>query len=315
MRKILVAILLLFVCVPAWSDGWNAFVEWKGWKISSNSQVYVDKHQISYPLTFMVDGNSRTAWACSGKPNLMELDMRGYLGTKQPAYHPQIEIKGNAIIDSIWIMNGYNRSPKLFARNSRVVNIGIDMDGRRIKTACLADRMGWHKVSVPRQRFSNLRIEFTGIRKGHDKDICISEIALYNVSRKIDFHLPTMVLFSSGAEVGEDGKFFVMSRSGKIVHSWDAETSYAWSPSRRRVASLDYQNRLFVVNLVSGRVIYNKRIRVRSKKDYTLGIDSVEWRGENEIVATICHPNGRYNKYGELADRYQVTTRLRKNTH
>jgi hypothetical protein len=47
--------------------------------------------------------------------------------------------------------------------------------------------MGWHSVSVPRQKASTFLIEMIGVRKGsgQDNDICISEIAFYNRGKRI----------------------------------------------------------------------------------------------------------------------------------
>jgi hypothetical protein len=170
-------------------------IEWKGWQIASSENLYAGRIHRSYPLTYLLDGGPRTAWVFSGKGKCKD-------GSWNSRYALEIRPDKPVIMDRIRLMNGYNKSRELFFKNDRVIQIRLTINGEKVKTATLADTMGWHEVAFPRQAVNGLRIEFTGIRRGQIHDLCISELALYNGARKVEMHMPQAVMFTEGSECG-----------------------------------------------------------------------------------------------------------------
>ena len=66
MRRIPAVLAALLVWVPAYAEGWSTYVEWHQWTIRSNEYLNVGQKHTSYPLTYLVDGDPRTAWVFSG---------------------------------------------------------------------------------------------------------------------------------------------------------------------------------------------------------------------------------------------------------
>ena len=156
------------------------------WTISS-SEVPGEEDATSrkYPhfkLAHMMDNNAATPWVFRGQ---------GQKNTFSPTWgkrHALSFYRDKAVeIDEIRIMNGYNKRRDLFWRNDRVVRMGIAVNGKKIKVANLSDKMGWHRVSVPRGKADNIVLEFVGVRKGRgaDNDICVSELAFYNRGKRV----------------------------------------------------------------------------------------------------------------------------------
>jgi len=156
------------------------------WTISS-SEVPGEEDATSrrYPhfkLAHLMDNNAKTPWVFRGQGRANAFD---------PSWGKRHAIalsrESGVMVDEIRIMNGYNKRADLFKRNDRVVEVGIAIDGKKLKTAVLSDKMGWHSISIPRQKVEYVVIEFIGVRKGsgRDNDICLSELAFYNRGKKI----------------------------------------------------------------------------------------------------------------------------------
>jgi hypothetical protein len=163
-------------------------------------------------------------------------------------------------MSGIALMNGYNRRPDLFQRNDRIVEIVIEADGYVIKRARLSDKMGWHRVSFPRRQVRELRILFTGIRKGTgtDNDICISELALFDGTRKIEMAMPAAVLYLLSYCCGSDG--YVLTRSGKVLAIGNNGEGYELTrgPSGRYLAGIG--KNLWVVDMQRARVVLQRKV-------------------------------------------------------
>jgi hypothetical protein len=301
MKKLLISLIVMAACLPALAEGgWNTFIEWRGWRISSNEGLWAGHKHTAYPLTYLVDGDPNTAWVFSGT----EAAVKDYKYYHHEPYHQWIEIDGHAYADSIRIMNGYNRSPELFARNNRITQIKLIINDKTVKTVDLSDKMGWHEISFPRRLCHSIKLVFTGIRKGSDNDTCISELALYDMGTKIDFALPKMVLYSTG-ETGDADAFdnnFIMTASGKIVFRMDDDTLPVWSPSRRRIAFADSRKSgeiwIRIVDVAEGRSICYKQLATLSKDDYIAVPDDMKWVGETTFLVDVAHPTGRTGKHG-----------------
>lgn len=156
------------------------------WTITS-SEVPGEEDATSrrYPhfkLPHLMDNNAATPWVFRG---------RGTSQMFEPSWgkrHALSFYRDKPVeIDEIRLMNGYNKRPDLFRRNDRVVQIGIGINGKKVKTAFLSDKMGWHSVGVPRQKANHVIIEMLGVRKGDgkDNDICLSELAFYNRGKRV----------------------------------------------------------------------------------------------------------------------------------
>lgn len=293
MRRFVIALVLMLGCLPCWADHVDTCIEWRDWSISSNENLYTGKvKHTSHPLTYLVDGDTKTAWVFSGdKARIKAEGLWTEPGKKEPGtFRESINIRGATVADSLWIMNGYNKSPEVFRRNNRITQVSIYRKGKLLKTANLKDRMGWHRIALPRQPIWNMQIVFTGIRKGTDDDTCISEISLYDGKRKIDFNLPKMVLYTDGDECGCGTEYSVMTRAGKQMFTSTVDEDHDWNPSGRLLAgthvSKDGRTSIWAVDVVKGKVIRNKPIRYKSKKPYSERCE-IEWTGERSLLARV----------------------------
>ncbi len=156
------------------------------WQISS-SEVVGEEDATSrrfphFKLAHLMDNDDATPWVFrgAGKKNT-------FAPTWGKRHALQFDRDTPVEIDEVRLMNGYNKRRDLFWRNDRIVEIGIAADGKKIKTAVLSDKMGWHSVSIPRGKMSSVVIEMISVRKGRgkDNDLCISELAFYNRGKRI----------------------------------------------------------------------------------------------------------------------------------
>lgn len=280
-----VVLISLLLVSGVFADGYDTSISWKGWKISSNEDIFLSKKHNSYPLTYLVDGNPANTWVFSGTGQHEMYDTR----PKQP----WIEIATSKIVDSIWIMNGYNRSRELFNRNNRIIQMQVVVNNRFVKTVELSDKMGWHKISIPRQRIHTLRLVAKKQIIGRDNDTCISELALYNSNKKIEMNLPKNVIYTTGAECGEDGEWAIMSIAGRKLANWFGDRLYYSNKTGNLTAGLDVVNIytgatwIWVLDRITGDLIYHKPPKLRYKDDYT---DDIEWIGNNRLKVFINHP-------------------------
>lgn len=254
-------------CGSASEEGHNT--SWQGWAVTTSEQWAMESPMkpafpMRHPLTYLFDDDPATAWV--------------YVDRRQPAGatrrnhphkpHRSVELIPDkpVTIDRLWLMNGYNKRRDLFYRNDRVVQIEIWVNHKQVKTANLADAMGWHRVSLPRCQVGDLDIHLTGIRKGsgRDNDVCLSELALYDGSRKINMHLPRVVSFSVPACCGA-GDVFEITREGRLLATggYGEDLTTAVHPTKRYVAGIESgttQVFLWVIDVVRGRVIARKAL-------------------------------------------------------
>lgn len=265
MKFILFAILILSA-LPALCDGTDTLIQWPGWTVSSTECIDYGHKHTSFPLTNLFDDNQDTAWVFSG----LGVGWDGKAGEFALTLE-RSECRGPVFADSIWIMNGYNKSQKLFLRNNRIIQLKLHINERFIKTVTLNDSMGWHKISIPRQSIKEIVLHFTKFQKGRDNDICISELALYNGSEKINFKMPRTVIYTPGSECGCGQAWYAVNWDGKRIASNDTEGLPRWSPNGKHVAgfSQNSQNiwRLWVIDGINGRVIYDKASPVQEPFD------------------------------------------------
>lgn len=263
---------LMWGLSPPLADYVPTHIAWQGWRIASSENLYAGYRYTRYPLTHLVDGDPRTAWVFSGTGKCQD----GWQSRYALALAPEEPV----VIDGLALMNGYNKSRELFLRNNRVAQIRLSVNGRILKTAALPDKMGWHKVPLPRQAVRFLQIELTRFYRGRDNDLCLSELVLLNRNQPIDLHLPQAVLFSKGRACGGGSKGVLISRHGAMIARADGEAdrTAAWRPQGRYVAGLERGGRshLWVADVITGQVIH--RNALPSTK-----ITGLRWKGPCQV--------------------------------
>ena len=175
MRVLILLVVLLCGGRAAFANA--SSVWWSGWNVSSSEEISDEAgvKYSTYPLPLMFDNDPKTAWVYSAKSR--EWNKQQF----RSRYGIELKPERPTTIDSLRIMNGQNASLARFKRNNRVLEMRVTMNAgaeKIVKTFKLPDRMGWHSCALPRRAMKSLKIEFIGIRKGRDDDLCISELAL-----------------------------------------------------------------------------------------------------------------------------------------
>lgn len=256
MKKSLLIVGLVALALPALCDGAPTMILWSGWNCASTEDVFLGRKHTSFPLTYLFDGKPATTWVFSGTGKHGLSGREGYglhLSFDEDRMKP-------VMVDSIWIMNGYNKSRELFLRNNRITEMKLYVNQRLLRKVSLTDKMGWHRISIPRQWVGEMYMQFTRLAKGRDNDVCVSELALYDRGKKIDLKMPQAVMYTEG-DVHYGQVWRVISRSGKRIAKDDSKWGPDWSPSGKRIAGCSYVKgiwHLWVVDATAGRVIYDR---------------------------------------------------------
>jgi hypothetical protein len=244
-------LILGFLAAAACADHRNTDIRWAGWRVESSEDLYEGKKYTQYPLTYLFDGRPETAWVFSGLPH------------KPTGEDPAVKPEPRRVVLQIWadqpfhmdrmkIMNGYNKSPEVFARNNRITGLRVTLHGSdqdeadpspHARDATLADRIGWHTVTMERRKVYGIELEVTAFVKGADDDICISGLELWDGDRKVDLQMPAVVLASDGDECGcgytsrlvdwNGNSVLGKEQGGGVV---DGSLAGGWSPSGTRFA-------------------------------------------------------------------------------
>jgi len=302
MKKSWLALGMLLVTLPslARADGGFNGYQWPGWKLSTSEGFNLETgdsnvrdNRVAFPLTQLLDGDPNTTWVWDDAA-WKNRERRGVkpLKTRSLSLHSDKQL----IADELWLMNGYNKRADLFKRNDRVVQIRINFDSKHVKTANLSDKMGWHKITLPRRAFKSLTVELTGIRKGAgpDNDICLSELALYNRGRKLNFQMPQAVVYSLAYCCGGTG--WLLSRSGRVLTQGmlGEGASVEWSPDGRRVAGIngvDGKEQVWIADSLRPRIVRRVDFDKKSK------LYSIRWKSNRTLEAlTFDLPNGKYRE-------------------
>lgn len=278
MKKLIIAAILFVTALPAMCDGTGTLIEWPGWSVTSNEDIYIGHKHTSFPLTYLLDDNPATSWVFSGTGKHDTSEEAGFALTiaRDPDMDP-VEA------DGLWIMNGYNKSPELFKRNNRIIQLKLYVNETYLKTVALADAMGWHKISIPKQPLWNVKLKFTKFAKGKDNDVCVSELALYDGGKKIDLKMPKAVIYTPGSDCGDGQEFYLIDRTGKRLAEDSSEyRCREWSKSGRYIAGVE-GSKLWVADAMAGKVIMRKPLGSGSEPYVT----QLRWQGEHFVVATI----------------------------
>ena len=179
-----VALVMATLCS---ADRLSTRVEMPGWSIESSECIWAGARHSGYPIWHLIDGKPETTWAFSGLayPKLSsKLKHDGLEEEFWIRFAPSRETE----IDELRLMNGYNKSEALFFKNSRVTEIKIfdsypydypatgKVQRTPLRTVALSDKPGMKSVRVPKKRYRELYVLFSGITKGRIDDLCISEM-------------------------------------------------------------------------------------------------------------------------------------------
>jgi hypothetical protein len=261
----------------------QAAVWWNDWRIESSGGRLPDRDPGEYPLTYLCDGDPRTAWVFDGDDKHSGLS----LSPSQPK-----------VIDSFQIMNGYNRRPDLFKRNNRIVEMEVWTDGRKLKTVRLSDKMGWHRISLPRRKISQLGLVFTGFARGRDNDVCVSEIAFFDGARKLPWSMPNSVLYDAGNASGDAPlNYALISRNGKpIVHFTETQRGYSgsmcWSDNQRYVCYIGTvgtgrgSDSIWIVDCARRRIVKQLSLSTLEKDMEDRFVAEIKWQSNREVEIT-----------------------------
>ena len=292
MKTISFSTLVIVAVLTCWSqaayaDGHGPEITWGGWTACSSEIWNKDmgpqpQFPLRYPLTHLFDGDPATTWAFEDGQHPQHTALQP-AEVETPSLH--IWPDRPVAMDSIWLMNGYNKRPDLFQRNDRIVRLTISINEKKVKDVFLKDTMGWHKIDVPRQLVKLMTLEFAGIRKGEgdDHDLCISELAFYNRGRKIAMQMPQAVIYTLSWISG--GTNYFMTRAGKVLvkGDWGDGLFAAWNPKGNLVAGADRvrnKPRLWVADATNPRI---------KRSFYPSGVEiyRINWKDNRTVEVTI----------------------------
>lgn len=294
-HRFLLWALLVIASTPLLShaDGYNGY-SWQGWRLSTSEGFNLESNggndsnlrnnRVAFPMTQLLDGDPNTTWVWDDAVWKKRNKATGGDSDYYKVRSLEVSSEKNVVADELWVMNGYNKSQDLFRRNDRVIEIRIHLDNKTLKKVALSDKMGWHKISIPRRTFKNLKIDLTKIRKGsgEDNDICLSELALYSKGKKVDFKMPRAAIYQLSYCCG--GTAWLINRGGRVLIEAPVGEGGAvvWSPNGNRVAGLDYTGRgqkIWIADANAPRIIRRHQFKL---KDYRYGFD-LSWKGNQAL--------------------------------
>jgi hypothetical protein len=187
------------------ADYQSASAVWKDWTIDLQSHPLGLRNH--YPISNLFDGDAATAWVFEHPTKTKEPDMPP--GPVKSPYQITLTPNDPVVIDSIQLMNGYNKSRATFGRNDRALHVEVwardenAPEGERvIASSWLKDTMGWHMLRIPEKKYDSLTIVFSGIRKGKDSDLALSELCFISRGKQVPWHLPKVAMMTHGSECG-----------------------------------------------------------------------------------------------------------------
>jgi hypothetical protein len=183
-------------------------VHWPGWRVATSEDLGGRAPLTRYSIANMFDGDPRTAWVFGRDTPVRpdtdpEAATTGHWGGR---YGLSLELGRATELDGFELMNGYNKSERLFKLNNRIVEVAVydesPYGSKPIKRVFLSDKMGWHRVSLPRRNYSQLWLTFVGVRKGPADDVCVSELRLLQHGRPVSTGLQKLYMATAGSECG-----------------------------------------------------------------------------------------------------------------
>ncbi|HEY0866155.1 MAG TPA: hypothetical protein VGE01_02180 [Fimbriimonas sp.] len=208
----LAACAVLAMGTSAFADRVDTAWFWPSLTVETGEELFWGSTHHSYPATYLFDENPATAWVFSGLSPAQKVS-KNYIGKEEakPTYWIRLRLSRPTVLDGFEIMNGYNKSAKTFRKNRRVTEVEV-WDGttwfesdhdRPLKSTRLSDRMGWHRVSLPKRKYENgLTLRFTGFRGDPSLDVALSGIRLLKNGRPLNVRALQVVGFTNGSDCG-----------------------------------------------------------------------------------------------------------------
>jgi len=143
-------------------------------KYSSSSHLENDwnKFQENYLAAYLGDDNPETSWT-EGKQDVG-------LGERIMVEHTPLDDASNVRLE---IRNGYQKTPRLFARNARAKDIVVTLKPSGLTSKhTLTDSEGWQSISMkqPTGPLQGYEIQFNSVYKGSKyEDLVVSDIQTY----------------------------------------------------------------------------------------------------------------------------------------
>ncbi len=300
MRLIPACLALSFaICgasAPVWAG--ESSIWWPEWTISSTEdlhEVFGEEKPVSHPLSALFDANPHTTWLMNPKATLQPM----YLGDNAEKFFGKtnrgLMISGKArFVNGLQIMNGDNSSLRAFAAGNRARALRVTLlDGKKRHSYLLSlkDRMGWQRVSWPRQKADKIAIEFAKVVEV-GKPICASGLGLLDGEREIKWNMPQAVMFADGFE--GCGATLLLNRRGQVLDGIANDMGYSdeWSKDGRFVLGLNggEETYLWVADAKMGKIVRKIRPRTREEElDY-------EWVGAKQLKVAFNRPdkNGKW---------------------
>ena len=212
MRRIAVLATAMLVH-GAFADRVHTSWAWPGWKVETGEELFSGTTHRSYPATLLFDNDRKTAWVFSGISNAEKV-RRNYVSAEKGARNTfWITVKPSISqpFDGFEIMNGYNKSRATFLGNRRVVGLEVWERGgwfepdfnKKIKSARLSDKEGWHRVSLPKRNYPDgITLRFTQFAGAPSLDLALSGLRLLKNGRPVDVKMPNVVAFTIGSDCG-----------------------------------------------------------------------------------------------------------------
>lgn len=228
MKAVALATIFLVSCIAS-ADEVRTGMHIPGWTIETSESLWVGHNGPgNYPVWQLFDNHPETTWCFRG------------LGYPHPTKREGMELSNEPFIylmpdkpveiDEIRLMNGYNKSEKLYYQNSRALEIQIfdhqvwggrlDLDEKPIRTVTLSDRPGWKSIRLPKRKYEMLTIKVTGIKRGPINDLCLSELMPRDGGRDV-IQRPNSFMYTEGQDNYDDGWF--MNWNGRHIARFSSE--------------------------------------------------------------------------------------------
>ena len=310
-----VALVLCMDATFAHADGRHgAMLVFPSWHVSLSEEPWaneaLDDKPKSYPITNLFDGEMATAWVFEGP----KWDGKGGDSWDRPltgtpflgGVAQWIEIRSLSgdppLIDAIGIVNGYAKSPAVYARNNRITRIQLDAAGSpwepKWSQAFDLEPVMWMQIiHVPEMPAERLRITVQQVEPGPDNDLCISEIQLYHKGRAVIPRPRPLVLCSPGDACGCFCSLFLADTKCQPAHLAGIPArywifDYWFAPGGRLVALFgdaagtgdEHTTTFMIADLEKARVLFT---------DTTLEwVTEVAWSSDSELRITAQKPDG-----------------------
>ncbi|HWA82205.1 MAG TPA: hypothetical protein VG820_02135 [Fimbriimonadaceae bacterium] len=267
MKHLAVLVILAGMSALAKADYSPTSVSWRGWNAETSEYLCAGKLDRRYTIMNLFDSNPATTWVLNRTADKHELP--AIFRKNEFSVEPNDGIKQ---VDGFRIMNGYNKSRRLYDLNDAVSELRIYAGKRLLKTVQLGNWLGWHNVRLPVTQIGvtedgfdeGLTFEVVGVRKGRVHDLCISGLQLTFHGKSLTWSPDRLVLFNSGGETEPNdtelwtwtGRYVVTDRGNNIMGP-------TCSPNGRFIVGTDCPDHsisLWVADCDSGRIIHRRRM-------------------------------------------------------